>query len=118
MRRDEETSFSDRESSGLKFIFCFDLSKQYLSGMVQGRLHSLYELLWLPFGHGQLSYRNASAFRHHKGGPFFTHRLFGDHRSGSRTDDLRMALSFWLCSGDVVQDKDSEVVPEQGIQLY
>ena len=70
--------------------------------MVQGRLHPLYELLWLSSGRGKLSHRDASAFRHHKGDPLFAHRLFGDHRSGSGKDDLRMALSFWFCAGDVV----------------
>jgi hypothetical protein len=98
----EKTSFSDRDPGGLQLLYWLDILQQYLSGLVQRGLRAVYELLWMSFGNNELSHRYPSALCDPKGFPLFVDRLSGNNWSGGWKDDVWMALSLWISSGDVV----------------
>ena len=98
----EKTSFSDRDPGGLQFLYWFGILQQYLSGLVQRGLCAAYELLWMPFSNNELSHRYSSALCDHKGFSLFADWFSGNNRSGGGKDDVWMALSLWIFSGDAV----------------
>ena len=102
VRENEEASFSDRDSGNLQFLYWLDILQQYLSGLVQRGLRAPDELLWMPVSTNELPHRHASALCDHKGFSLFADRLSGGNRLGGWEDDLWMALSIWVFSGDVV----------------
>jgi len=117
VKENEETSFSNRDPGGLQLLYWLGILQQYLSGLVQRGLRAGHELLWMSPGNNELPHRHSSALCDHKGSSLFVDRLFGNNRSGGGKDDLWMALSLWVFSGDATQDKDKKVLSQKNVQL-